>query len=166
MRCYPSRLVDIHLLLNLIPASLPISIELPLDWRVFGFTFLVAFVIGIVFGITPALRGTRTDPVQVIKAETHSGGYQKSRLRTVIMISEVAVCAMLLFSATLCVRSLSNASSIDPGFDTEHIAVATLDAGSLGYGDVKVEAFYPGIGYAHPCFARGIFHELRESSPP
>jgi hypothetical protein len=53
-----------------------------------------------------------------------------------------AVCAVLLFSATLCVRSLFNASSIDPGFDTQNIAVATFDAGSLGYGDVEVEAFY------------------------
>ena len=131
-----------QLLLNLIPSSLPISIELPLDWRVLVFTFLVALVTGIVFGVTPALRGTRIDPVQVIKAETHSGGYQKSRLRTAIMIGEVAVCALLLFSATLCVRSLLNAGSIDPGFDTQNIAVATLDAGSLGYSDVKVEAFY------------------------
>jgi predicted permease len=131
-----------HLLLNLIPTSLPISIELPLDWRVLAFTFLVALVTGIVFGVTPALRGTRIDPVQVIKAETHSGGYRQSRLRTVIMIGEVAVCALLLFSATLCVRSLLNAGSIDPGFDTQNIVVATLDAGSLGYSDVKVEAFY------------------------
>lgn len=131
-----------HLLLNLIPASLPISIELPLDWRVLAFTFLVALVTGVVFGVIPALRGTRIDPVQVIKAETHSGGYQKSRLRSVIMIGEVAVCALLLFSATLCVRSLHNAGSIDPGFDTQNIAVATLDAGSLGYSDVKVESFY------------------------
>ncbi len=58
------------------------------------------------------------------------------------MIGEVAVCALLLFSATLCVRSLLNAGSIDPGFDTQNIAVATLDAGSLGYSDVRIEAFY------------------------
>jgi len=131
-----------HLLLNLIPASLPISIELPLDWRVLVFTFLVALTTGIAFGATPALRGTRVDPVQVIKVETHSGGYRKSRLRTAIMIGEVAVCALLLFSATLCVRSLLNASSIDPGFNTQNIAIATLDAGSLGYNDAKIDAFY------------------------
>jgi predicted permease len=131
-----------HLLLNLIPTSLPISIELPLDWRVLVFTFLVALITGIVFGVTPALRGTRVDPVGVIKSETHSGGYRKSRLRNAIMIGEIAVCALLLFSATLCVRSLFNAGSIDPGFDTENIAIATLDAGSLGYNDAKIETFY------------------------
>jgi predicted permease len=131
-----------HLLLNLIPTSLPISIDLPLDWRVLVFTFLVALSTGVVFGVTPALRGTRVDPVGVIKTETHSGGYRKSRLRTVIMIGEIAVCALLLFSATLCVRSLFNAGSIDPGFDTQNIAVATLDAGSLGYSDAKIQTFY------------------------
>ena len=51
-----------HLLLNLIPTGLPISIELPLDWRVLVFTFLVALITGVVFGVTPALRGTRVDP--------------------------------------------------------------------------------------------------------
>ena len=131
-----------HLLLNLIPSSLPISIELPLDWRVLVFTFVASLITGIVFGVTPALRGTRVDPVEVIKAETHSGGYRKSRLRTVVMIGEVAVCALLLFTATLCVRSLLNASSIDPGFDTQNIAIATLDASSVGYSDVKMDEFY------------------------
>jgi len=106
------------------------------------FTFLVALITGIVFGVTPALRGTRVDPVGVIKSETHSGGYRKSRLRNAIMIGEIAVCALLLFSATLCVRSLFNAGSIDPGFDTQNIAIATLDAGSLGYNDAKIKTFY------------------------
>ncbi len=73
------------------------------------------------------------------------------------MISEVAVCALLLFSATLCVRSLLKADSIDPGFDTQNIAVATLDAGSLGYSDVKVEAFYRELAMHIQCFARRIF---------
>jgi predicted permease len=131
-----------HLLLNLIPTSLPISLEVPLDWRVIVFTFMVALITGVVFGTMPALRGTRVDPVRVLKDETHSGGYRKSRLRTALMIGEVAVCALLLFCATLCVRSLLNASSIDPGFETRNVAIATLDPGSLGYSDAKVDAFY------------------------
>lgn len=131
-----------HLLLNLIPANLPISLEIPFDWRVLAFTFLVALITGVVFGVTPALRGTRVDPVRVLKEENQSGGYKRSRMRSVLMAGEVAICALLLFCATLCVRSLLNASSIDPGFNTQNVAVATLDPGSLGYSDEKVQIFY------------------------
>src|SRR5205823_12323515 len=43
---------------------------------------------------------------------------------------------------TLCVRSLRNASSINPGFNTQHVIAATLDPGSLGYSDTQVRTFY------------------------
>jgi predicted permease len=131
-----------HLLLGLVPPSLPVSVRLPLDWRVLVFTFLIALVTGILFGAVPALRGTRVNPVRVLKEETFTGGREKSRLRNALMIGEVALCALLLFEATLCVRSLLNANSIDPGFDTRNVAIATLDPGSLGYPDAKVDGFY------------------------
>lgn len=131
-----------RLMLNLVPANLPVSLEIPLDWRVLAFTFLVALITGVVFGASPALRGTKIDPVHVLKDEAHSSGYRKSRMRTVLMTAEVAVCALLLFCAALCVRSLLNASSIDPGFDVHNVAVADLDPGALGYSDEKVDAFY------------------------
>ena len=134
-----------RLLLNLIPANLPISLDIPIDWRVLAFTFFVALVTGVVFGATPALRGTRVDPVHVLKDETPSGSFKKSRLRTVLMTGEVAVCTLLLFGAALCVRSLLRASSIDPGFDVNNVAIANLDPGALGYNDQKVDAFYRGF---------------------
>lgn len=58
------------------------------------------------------------------------------------MIGEIATCVVLLVGATLCVRSLVNASSIDPGFDTRQVAIATLDPGSLGYSEAQVRGFY------------------------
>jgi predicted permease len=90
----------------------------------------------------PALRGTRVDPVRVLKDEMYSGSYRKSRLRAVLMTGQVALCALLLFCAALCVRSLLNANSINPGFETRNIATAELDPSSLGYSDAKVTAFY------------------------
>ncbi|MGB6686869.1 MAG: ABC transporter permease [Terracidiphilus sp.] len=131
-----------RMLLNLVPPSLPISVQLPLDWRVLVFTFVIALMTGILFGAVPALRGTRVDPVRELKEGAQSGGYRRSRFRSVLMIGQVAVCAILLFSATLCVRSLLNANSIDPGFDTRNVAIATLDPGSLGYPEEKAASFY------------------------
>jgi predicted permease len=131
-----------RLLLQLVPPSLPITLEVPLDWRVLVFTVLVSLLTGLVFGMVPALRSARVDAAPVLKEETKSAGLRKSRLRTVLLISEIATCVVLLACATLCVRSLLHANSIDPGFDTRNIAIATLDPGTLGYSPEKVSAFY------------------------
>jgi predicted permease len=130
------------LLLALKPASLPITLRVPLDWRVLLFTSLVSLSAGIVFGLTPALRSVKVQVAPILKDEAQSASYRKSRLRSFLMIGEIATCMVLLVGAALCVRSLLNANSIDPGFDTQHVAVATLDPGSLGYPEAKVRGFY------------------------
>jgi len=131
-----------RLLLQLKPASLPISLDVPLDWRVLLFAFLVSMATGVVFGLVPALRSSAVNAAPILKEETQSAGLGKSRLRSLLLIGEIATCVVLLAGATLCVRSLMHANSIDPGFDTQHIAVTTLDPGSLGYSPEKVSTFY------------------------
>jgi predicted permease len=131
-----------RLLLELKPATLPIALEVPLDWRVLLFALLVSVATGILFGLVPALRSAAVNAAPVLKEETQSAGLRKSRLRSLLLIGEIAACVVLLAGATLCVRSLMHANTIDPGFDTQHIAVATLDPGTLGYSPEKVDAFY------------------------
>jgi len=130
------------LLLALKPASLPITLKVPLDWRVLLFTSFVSLLTGIVFGLAPALRSVRVQVAPILKDEAQSASYRKSRLRSSLVIGEIATCMVLLVGAALCVRSLLNANSIDPGFDTRHVAVATLDPGSVGYPEAKVRGFY------------------------
>ena len=131
-----------RMLLGLKPASLPIALEVPMDWRVLLFALLVSLATGVIFGLIPALRSAAVDAVPVLKEEGQTGGLRKSRLRNMLLIGEIAACVVLLAGATLCVRSLLHANSIDPGFDTQHIAIAALDPGSLGYTPEKVSAFY------------------------
>ena len=130
------------LLLALKPASLPITLRIPLDWRVLAFTASVSLFTGLAFGLTPALRSAKAQVAPILKDEAQSASYRKSRLRSFLMIGEISTCVVLLVGATLCVRSLVNASSIDPGFDTQRVAVATLDPGSLGYSEAQVRSFY------------------------
>ena len=133
------------LLMSLKPSSLPIKIEVPSDWRVIAFTLVASLVAGIVFGLAPALRSARADLTPALKSDSYAGGYQKSRLRTALVIGQVATCAVLLVGAVLCVRSLLNAQSIDPGFDVKRVAVATIDPGSLGYDEAQRRAFYEAV---------------------
>src|SRR5438132_9422673 len=130
------------LLLALKPASLPITLWLPIDWRVLVFTIIVSLICGVAFGLTPALRSAKVQLASNLKDETRPAGFRKSRLRSLLMTGEVATCTVLLVCATLCVRSLRNASSINPGFNTQHVIAATLDPGSLGYSDTLVRTFY------------------------
>ncbi|HLY60124.1 MAG TPA: ABC transporter permease [Terriglobia bacterium] len=129
-------------LLTLTPPSLPIKLTVPLDWRVLAFTLAVSLVTGIIFGIAPAFRAARVDIIPVLKDEGGIGGYRRSRLRSVLVVAQISVCLVLLVSAGLCVRSLLNAQSINPGFDTQHVLMAELDPGSLGYSESKGRAFY------------------------
>jgi len=130
------------LLLVLKPASLPITLRLPVDWRVLAFTMVVSLICGVAFGLTPALRSARVQVASNLKDETQPAGYRKSRLRSMLMTGQIATCAVLLVGASLCVRSLRNASSIDPGFNTQHVIAATLDPASLGYSEAQVRGFY------------------------
>jgi putative ABC transport system permease protein len=133
---------SIPALLSLKPATIPVSIEAPLDWRVFAFAFAASLLSGIAFGVMPALRSTRRDLIPALKDERQLVGPRRSRLRDSLVVAQITVCLVLLISAGLCVRSLFNARSIDPGFSTHNIAVAHLDPGSLGYTEAQDRQFY------------------------
>ncbi|HEV2352349.1 MAG TPA: ABC transporter permease [Terriglobia bacterium] len=129
-------------LLTLTPPSLPIKLDVPLDWRVLAFTLAVSLATGVIFGLAPAFRAARVDVIPVLKDEGGIGGYRRSKLRNVLVVAQISVCLVLLVSAGLCVRSLMNAQSIDPGFDTRHVLMAEVDPGTLGYSESKGRAFY------------------------
>jgi len=133
---------SIPALLRLTPATIPLSLEAPLDWRVLAFAFVVSLLSGIAFGVMPALRSTRRDLLPALKDGRQLGGRRRSRLRGSLVVAQITVCLVLLISAGLCVRSLFNARSIDPGFSTHNIAVAHLDPGSLGYTEAQDREFY------------------------
>lgn len=133
---------SIPALMSLKPATIPVSIEAPLDWRVFAFAFVASLLSGITFGVMPALRSARRDLIPALKDERQLAGPRRSRLRGSLVVAQITVCLVLLISAGLCVRSLFNARSIDPGFSTHNIAVAHLDPGSLGYTEAQDRQFY------------------------
>jgi predicted permease len=132
----------IPLLLGLKPVTIPLFVQAPLDWRVFTFAFLLASGTGILFGIAPALRATRRGLSAALRDESQIVGPRRSWLRDSLVVIQITVCLVLLISAGLCVRSLFNARSIDPGFSTHDVALAELDPGSLGYTPAQQGQFY------------------------
>ena len=131
-----------RLLMDLKPGNLPLTLEIPMDWRVVLFTAAVAVATGVVFGLAPALRASSVQAARVLREESQTAGRKKTRTRNALVVAQMAMCVVLLAGASLCVRSLMNANAIDPGFDTRHIALADLDPGSLGYTPQQVKDFY------------------------
>ena len=121
-----------RLLMELKPGNLPITLEIPMDWRVVLFTAAVSVATGVVFGLAPALRASAVEAARVLREESQTAGRKKARLRNVLVVAQMAMCVVLLAGATLCVRSLMNANAIDPGFDTQHIALADARSGESG----------------------------------
>lgn len=134
--------VTSHMLLDLKPADVPVTLAIPLDWRVVLFTAAISVATGVVFGLAPALRAGAVHAARALKEESQAGGRSKSRLRSGLVVAQMAMCVVLLAGAALCVRSLMNANSIDVGFETHHIALANLDPGTLGYSQARTNDFY------------------------
>ena len=98
-----------------------------LDPRVLAFTGAAALFTGILAGIAPALQASRPDIAGALKAGAREGSYQKSRVRTGLLLSQAALSVVLLVGAGLFVISLRNVRMDDLGYDPEHVALIETD---------------------------------------
>ena len=118
------------------PTDMPIDFGLKLDINTIAYAAVASLLTGIFFGLIPALQTSRADMIHAIKEEAGrggSGGRSGQRLRSALVISQVAVCLVLLVGATLFVRSLQAAQHIDPGFEADGLLVASVDLVPNGY---------------------------------
>lgn len=118
-------------------ARLPVQLALDprLDWRVLGFAVVVALVTGVLAGLVPALQSTRPDLVPSLKSDGGGyGGRQRLRLRSGLLVAQIALSMVLLMVAGLFARTLAHARSIDPGFDPHGVSIVSLDLGLANYG--------------------------------
>jgi predicted permease len=126
------------------PVDLPVHFELMFDWRVFGYVAAIALASGIGVGLVPALRASRTDLNVTLRegGRGSSEGRGRQRVRSVLIVAQVAVSLMLLVAAGLFVRSVRSARTMDLGFDPVHVLNAGLDVAQQGYDESRGRAFY------------------------
>ena len=104
------------------------------DARVLAFTTLLSLATGILFGLAPAFRATRVDLSSSLKEGRGSVSVRSSNfLAKALIVSQVALSAVLLIGAGLFVRSLTNLRSVETGFNKENVLVMSVDVASLGY---------------------------------
>jgi predicted permease len=126
------------------PADIPVRFDLAFDWRVFAYIAVIALGTGIVVGLLPALRASRADVNEALRdgGRAASEGRSRQRLRGALVVGQVAVSAVLLIAASLFVRSVQRAQSIDLGFDHRDVLNLSMDVSQQGYDETKGRAFF------------------------
>lgn len=135
----------VHAIVRLLPADFPRAADIRMDGPVLLFTLLIALATGIVFGIAPALQGSRTDLRETLHETGRSSttSYRTLRLRNALVISEVSLACVLLIGAGLMIRSFVSLLRADPGFHADHVLTASISLPSATYKDVPaISAFY------------------------
>ena len=111
----------------------PIFVELTPDWRVLGFAAGLAILTCLLFGLTPAIQASRTDPGVAMKAGSRgvTAGRDRFLLRRVLVVSQVALSLVLVVGAFLFVRTFRNLLALNAGFQQDHVLVANFDFSPL-----------------------------------
>jgi predicted permease len=118
-------------LLRQLPVTLPRAQDVGVDWRVAAFTFLASLVTGLVFGLAPALHGTRIDVLRALKASARGATGGHSRTRSALVIVQLALGLVLLASTGLLLRTLWQLARVDPGFTPQHVTTMRLGMPTL-----------------------------------
>ena len=122
--------------------SFPFAFDFRFDWRVFAYTFSIAAATGILAGIMPALRGSRLNLADALYESGRSATPAKQRLRSTLVVAQVAGSLALLVVAGLFTRSLAGAHLADLGFDPRHMLIMNIDPHEIGYNEEQGRQFY------------------------
>lgn len=116
----------------------PVALQLRVDGPVFAFTLLITLLTTVVFALAPALQGT-TDLAGALRATRTST--RRGIAANLILITQVALCTVMLIGAALLVATLQRLRNMDPGFDRDHIVTFSLDPRLRGYTDPQSREF-------------------------
>jgi putative ABC transport system permease protein len=131
-------------LLAVNPEALPRAGEVGLDVRVVGFTFGLALLTGLAFGLVPALSATGGRLYGVLKegGRALAGGAQGRLVRSLLVLAEVAIALVLLVGAALLVRSFSRLLGVDPGLRPQGVLTAQVSLPGFKYSDAEARKLF------------------------
>ncbi|HEY6338901.1 MAG TPA: ABC transporter permease [Candidatus Sulfotelmatobacter sp.] len=120
-------MLGVRALVALSPQGLPRVGAIGVDGTVFAFGFAVTTLIGLLFGLAPALKGTHGDPQSDLQhGPRHTSG-DRGRIRSALVVAEVALSLVLLVCSGLLLRSLRRLFAVDAGFNVSHLLTMQVD---------------------------------------
>lgn len=140
--------VGLILLKTFIPENISQAREISIDFKVLAFTLLVSVLTGIIFGLAPAMQAARFNQMETLKeggrdAATGGGG---KRLRSLLVMSEVAISLVLLIGAGLLINSFLRLRNVDPGFRADNLLTMKIVLPEPKYAEFeRRSAFYTDV---------------------
>jgi putative ABC transport system permease protein len=131
-------------LVSLSTETIPRVREIAIDARVACFTLLISLLTGVVFGLIPALQVSKPDLNDALKESGRTtAGLRRNRLRSLLVVSEIAASLVLLAGAGLMIKSFAKLNHVDPGFNPDKLLTMGVTLLRSKYPeDAKVAAFY------------------------
>ena len=129
---------------NFLPDNLPLTSQITLNWTVAGFALLLALLTGGVCGLAPGFAALRTNVNASLKegGRSASAGGAHARLRSALVVGEIAIALVLLCASGLLLRSYRNMSDVDLGFQPDHVTTAAYALPQKEYStQARVDAF-------------------------
>jgi macrolide transport system ATP-binding/permease protein len=120
------------------------KMDCSLDWRVFSYTLAAAILTGVLVGLLSALRASPADVNEVLQGSGRDGSSSRSgsRIRSALVVVQVAGSLILLIVAGLFVRSLRHTEQMYLGFEPDHVLNVMLDPHQIGDDEIRAKAFY------------------------
>jgi putative ABC transport system permease protein len=125
----------VDLLVAFGPSDLPRVKEVAVDGRVLAFTFAVSVLTGLVFGLMPALQSSRPELNETLKegGRSATGGAARRRVRSSLVVAEVALSLVLLIGAGLLLKSFFRLRAVNPGFNPHGVLTMQIDLSGPNY---------------------------------
>lgn len=120
------------------PAEMPRLDQSRVDGSALAFACATALLSSFLFGLAPALRSASTRLNEIFKSSSGISGGSRDRLRSLLVVGEVALALILMAGAGLLIRSALLVSHVDPGFDTSNVMVGRVGLPDPGYHDPTV----------------------------
>jgi putative ABC transport system permease protein len=130
---------SIDLLIALKPANLPRLSAIGIDPWVLGFTFAVSILTGIIFGLIPAISSSKLNLNDALKegGRSSTGGAARHRIRSLLVVSEIALALILLIGAGLLIKGFLLLWRVDPGFRTENMITMRVELPETRYREIE-----------------------------
>jgi predicted permease len=115
-------------MLRFLPHGIPRLSEVRMDWVVLLFALSISVLTGILFGLAPALQSTRPDVFAAVREGARGSGYSTgtNRLRSALIVSELALAVVLMIGAGLLLRSFAGLLESNPGFNPSRVVAASI----------------------------------------
>lgn len=124
------------------PIDFPLAFDVGIDRRVLLFSLVASLASGAVFGLAPALQATRPNLLGALKDTSAQAGAVKTRMRSVLVVAQIAISLVVLISAGLVVRTLQQLQTMNPGFVTQNGLTMSFDLRLQGYDAPRGQQFY------------------------